>query len=156
MRIGGAALKERKMGVVAAVLVLMLACTAAGYFLGRATVSPGVAATVVTERSAPAQEAALTAPGAVQKQLEQPEQMEQIPEERPPSGTAEEEGPVHINTASLEELETLPGIGPKLAGRIVAYREENGPFTTVEELCEVSGIGEKVLEKIRARIVVGG
>lgn len=146
-------MKERNMGAVAAVLVLMLACTAAGYFLGRATVSPGVAAAVVTECGAPVQEAALTAPGEEQKRLEQPEQS---PEEETASETAEGNGLIPINTASPEELETLPGIGPKLAGRIVAYREENGPFTTVEELCEVSGIGEKVLEKIRARIVVGG
>lgn len=138
-------------GAAAAVLVLMLACTAAGYFLGRASVSPGAAAVVITERSAPTQETALTSPEEV-RAAGQPEQPP--PEEEPEA--VEEAGQVDINTAGIEELETLPGIGPKLAERITAYREENGPFTTVEELCEVSGIGEKLLEKIRTRVIVGG
>ena len=153
-------MKERNTGAVAAILVLMLACVAAGYFWGRATVSPGIAATVVTERSAPDQEAALTSPIKAQEEerLEQPEveATEQATEEKTSLEAIEKDGVVDINAASSEELETLPGIGPKLAGRIIAYREENGPFTTPEELCEVSGIGEKVLEKIRARIVIGG
>ena len=148
-------MKERKTGMAAVILVLMLACIAIGYFLGRATVSPGVAAAVLTERAAPSQESALTAPAKEEKTEGEPGQREQT-EWTPEAEPTEEDGPVCINTASPEELETLPGIGPKLAERIVAYREENGPFTTVEELCEVSGIGEKVLEKIGTRAVVGG
>lgn len=62
--------------------------------------------------------------------------------------------PVNINTATAEELDVLPGIGPALAGRIIAYREEHGPFTEVEELLEVSGIGEVVLDGLRDQIVL--
>ena len=62
--------------------------------------------------------------------------------------------PVNINTATAEELDVLPGIGPALAGRIIAYREEHGPFTEVEELLEVSGIGEVVLDRLRDQIVL--
>ena len=62
--------------------------------------------------------------------------------------------PVNINTAAAEELDVLPGIGPALAGRIIAYREEHGPFTAVEDLLEVSGIGEKVLDGLRDQIVL--
>ncbi|MGW8565541.1 ComEA family DNA-binding protein [Isoptericola sp. NPDC055881] len=58
-------------------------------------------------------------------------------------------GPVSLNTATAVELEELPGIGPALAGRIVTWRDENGPFTSVDELDEVSGIGPSVLGQVR-------
>ena len=61
---------------------------------------------------------------------------------------------VDINTAGVEELSTLPGIGEGLAGRIVRYREANGAFESVEALTEVSGIGEKKLEELRDYITV--
>jgi competence protein ComEA len=56
---------------------------------------------------------------------------------------------VNINLASATELEALPGIGPTLAERIVAYREKKGGFKNVEELKQVSGIGEKKFEELR-------
>ncbi len=61
-------------------------------------------------------------------------------------------GAVNINRADAAELDTLPRIGPALAERIVAWREENGPFAAVEDLLSVSGIGEKVLEELRGRV----
>ena len=64
--------------------------------------------------------------------------------------------PVNINTAAAEELDVLPGIGPALAGRIIAYREEHGPFTAVEDLLEVSGIGPAKLAEIEGLITVEG
>jgi len=58
-------------------------------------------------------------------------------------------GPViYINTAAAEELQRLPGIGAVIANRIIAYREANGPFSSVEQLGEVEGIGEATLEQI--------
>ena len=61
---------------------------------------------------------------------------------------------VNVNTAAAEELETLPGIGEVLAATIIAYREGHGPFTTVDQLLDVSGIGEVTLEEIRDLVTV--
>jgi competence protein ComEA len=61
---------------------------------------------------------------------------------------------VNINSATPEELETLPGIGEVLAATIVQYREEHGPFTSVDQLVDVSGIGEVTLEEIRDLVTV--
>ena len=66
-----------------------------------------------------------------------------------------EEEPVDINAADVEELATLPGIGEKLARRIVDYRAEHGPFSTVDELVNVSGIGEGKLEALRGHVRAG-
>ena len=56
---------------------------------------------------------------------------------------------INLNSASLAQFDLLPGIGPALAGRIVAYRKSVGKFASVEQLNEVSGIGDKKLEKMR-------
>ncbi|MBQ1451957.1 MAG: helix-hairpin-helix domain-containing protein [Clostridia bacterium] len=61
---------------------------------------------------------------------------------------------ININTATAEELETLKGIGPAKAEAIVAYREQNGPFSSVDDLVNVTGIGEKTLANIRDKITV--
>ena len=63
---------------------------------------------------------------------------------------------ININTATSEQLQNLPGIGPVLADRILAYRAEYGAFETVGELMNVSGIGEKKLEEIWDLITIGG
>ena len=61
---------------------------------------------------------------------------------------------ININTATSQELQTLRGIGPALAGRIIEHRQISGGFSTVDDLTNVRGIGEKTLEKIRASITV--
>lgn len=58
-------------------------------------------------------------------------------------------GMVNINTASAEELDALPGIGKTTAARIIKYREDNGPFGSIEEIMEVQGIKEGTFEKIK-------
>lgn len=71
-----------------------------------------------------------------------------------PSASAGE-GLVNINTASLDELDTLPGIGPTTAQRIIDYRNENGPFGSIEDIVNVSGIGPATFEELKDLITVG-
>ena len=61
-----------------------------------------------------------------------------------------------LNTASEQELQSLPGIGPVMAGRIAAHREANGPFAAVDDVEEVPGIGPKTMESIRPLVTVSG
>ena len=61
-----------------------------------------------------------------------------------------------INKMSTAQLEAIPGIGEMLAKRIVAYRDANGPFLTLEEVLNVEGVGEKKLDQIASLIKVGG
>ena len=62
---------------------------------------------------------------------------------------------ININTASQAELETLPGIGPTTAQKIIQYREQNGPFVSTEAIVNVSGIGPGTYERIKDLITVG-
>ena len=71
------------------------------------------------------------------------------------SGGVDPSGKININTALTEELDTLPGIGPAFAQRIVEYREANGPFKSIEEITNVSGIGDATFQKLKDCITVG-
>jgi competence protein ComEA len=62
---------------------------------------------------------------------------------------------VNVNTATVQQLTTLPGIGPKLAARIVEYRQHSGQFRATQELLNVKGIGEKNFQKIQPHVLVG-
>jgi len=78
------------------------------------------------------------------------------PEKGPPGDGkgAGTQGPVDLNTATAEQLDDLPGIGPVMAKAIVAWREANGRFSSVDQLGEVDGIGPSRLEKLRALVKV--
>ena len=65
-------------------------------------------------------------------------------------------GKVNINTATAQQLTVLPGVGEKLAARIVDYRQKSGGFKNVSELMNVQGIGEKNLAKIQGFLTTGG
>lgn len=101
-----------------------------GFFLGRNLTQPAL----VTGRASP----------RVQTSL-------------PPEATVPEPAfPLDVNSASAEDLDFLPGIGPAIAQRIVEYREANGPFTEVTGLLNVEGIGTSKLEEILPYIEIGG
>ncbi len=63
-------------------------------------------------------------------------------------------GNININTASQEELERLPRIGPAMAQRILTYRQTHGPFKNVDDLTNVKGIGPKTLDRLRDKVTL--
>ena len=99
----------------------------------------------------------LARPIADGEQLHVPRVGEAAPEE---AGTGQADsaapgdGRVNLNTADAAQLEILPRIGPAMAERIIAWRDENGRFTSVEDLLAVPGIGDKMLESMRDLVTV--
>ena len=76
-----------------------------------------------------------------------------------PSATKKTEAPraealIDLNRATAKEFERLPGIGPQIAARIVAYRDQHGAFKRVEDITKVRGIGAKTLERLRPHLTV--
>jgi competence ComEA-like helix-hairpin-helix protein len=64
-------------------------------------------------------------------------------------------GKVNLNSASVEQLATLPGVGEKLAARIVEYRQKSGGFKALQELMNVKGVGEKNFQRIETHLTLG-
>ena len=83
------------------------------------------------------------------------ETQEGIPSEESAQTGISADGKININTASLEELCTLTGIGETRAQAIMEYREQNGGFHSIEELMNIDGIKEKIFEKLRGEVTVG-
>ena len=85
---------------------------------------------------------------------------EQWPPVPVPEPTAEPDPPIveptalNLNAAEAAALTGLPGVGPTLAARIVAYREENGPFGDVDELSQVQGVGAALVEQVRPLVTI--
>ena len=73
-----------------------------------------------------------------------------LPETKAAAATA-----LNLNSATVEQLQKLPGIGPKTAARILDYRQKNGGFKKIEELMNVRGIGEKTFLRMKAQLTVG-
>lgn len=108
---------------------LMLGAFLAGMFIGRNVAGGSIQTTV------------LNTPGTSQSST--------------PASSVPNQGKVNINTATLEELMTLEGIGPVYAQDIIDYREANGPFTDIKQIKNVSGIGDKRYEAIKDFITIG-
>lgn len=91
-----------------------------------------------------------SAAGDYQVSVQRPAQTQTVPETSPSAPLM-----VDVNTADSAALQTLPGIGPRRAADIIAYREEHGPFRYAEEITRVPGIGEGILADIVDYITAG-
>ena len=95
-----------------------------------------------------------------EEQIYVPHKGEESPPVSPPSGpslpspSSQRDGKVNINTATAEQLSTLPGIGPTRAQCIIDYRTTNGPFRSIEDIKKVTGIGDATFEKLKDKITV--
>ena len=123
----------KKASLVIITLTLVCCAFAGGFFLGRNT-NP----TAINISTIPT-----AAPSETQEATEAPTVSSTL-------------FPIDINTANLEDFTALPGIGETIAQRIVAYRDEHGPFETLADLLLVEGIGQKKLENILDYITIGG
>jgi competence protein ComEA len=90
-----------------------------------------------------------------QLQVYVPRKGEAVVTPKSSAGSSALTSPININTANLEELDKLPGIGPAIAQAIIDYRTQTGPFKTIEAINEVKGIGDALFAKIKDSITVG-
>ena len=155
-------MKNKAMAALAA-MVLLFGGFTGGFFLGRNTRVETIQTTKTVRETVPGETVVVLREVLVT--LPPETVMPTVPPTEPPvrsepskqtepkksSGSSERKVtfPVNINTASKKELDALPGIGEVLAQRIIDYRSANGPFSTVDDLTKVKGIGAKTLEKLK-------
>jgi len=179
-------MRLRRLEFVVIGLTLAFACFIGGYFVGRGTGTVNISPAVTRQNEALPAQGAEAAPsgqgqGQGQWQAGAPESGGTDPQggtgaqggTDPQGGTGaqgggaaqaaepapparDSDGRININMATRAELMDLPGIGPTLSERIVDYRTLNGPFARIEDIRNVSGIGEKRFETIKDKITVGG
>ena len=138
-------MNERRVIQAAVILTALLCVFIVGFSVGRSPETKGV----LLLSSVPAAESIAAVSEASFSETESaPEQSSAEVSE------SEEIIPFDLNTATEEQLISLPGIGEELAGRIIAYRDEVGAFVSVDELLNVKGIGEKKLADIRPYLYV--
>ena len=127
---------EKTQWILLALTALFVTFTLA-FFLGRNSINA-----VITTQGVLEEESTQTAPSS-------PQETEPVQEQE-----TEQTPLLNLNTATQFELEELPGIGPKLAERIIAWRDANGPFVSVEQLMDVDGIAKGKFESIKDLIYV--
>ena len=136
-------------------LLLTAACLAffAGWYLGGQS-APGTVRITAQYSPEPSVMASLPVSQTPEPSETGPVETETQTPAPSPSAPEQQSGLININTADSETLQTLPSIGEKRAAAIIAYREEHGPFRIVEDITNVSGIGEGILSQIIDYITV--
>ena len=164
----GISLRLRRLELAVLGLTLAFVCFLGGYFTGLKSAVNIVSVSaqdeavkqtdkIVSTVSIPATEQAVTEAVSPEAEKEKPNDAGEIVTKTPaPVGSPKDsDGRIDINLASRSELMDLPGIGNVLAERIVEYRVKNGFFKKIDDLRNVSGIGEKRFEAIKDKITVG-
>jgi len=146
-------MKQRDMAKILVAVVCAAAIFVTGLYFGRTGATGSFAVTTQYEIGAVQPQEIEELAGRIERRNDGQGQEEQSAAAQEASAP-EESGPININTADVNQLTALPGVGPVLAERIIAHREAHGPFQIVEELTDVSGIGQSRLEDIRPLITV--
>ena len=133
---GGSCMRKKRVDPALVLWSAAIVLFAGAFFLGRATLRGPV---FETQRSSPGKAAQSEWIGKIEEKA---------------ATAAEKSARVCLNTAAKEELLALPGVGEKTAERILAYRDTYGKFVTVEQLLDVEGIGEGLLEQLRPYVYV--
>ncbi len=156
-------MKNKATAALSAIVLFFFGITL-GFFLGRNTRAAGVQTTKTLYETVPGetvvviQEILVTAPPETTAPAPPPTKPVQVSSSETPKATKPKEPevtfPVNINTASLRELDALPGIGEVLGQRIIDYRKAHGPFTSIDQLLNIKGIGEKTLAKLKPYVTL--
>ena len=134
-----------KLKLVAFFSICFLALSTS-FFAGRLSASDGF--------TVKAQKGAVSEPSEGMSDLDQYFKEDTAAPESTAQSVKADENTININIASQQELDTLPGIGPVMAGRIIDYRTQYGNFQSIDELAAVDGIGEITLNKLREFICI--
>ena len=162
-------MRLRRLELVIVGVTLAFVCFLGGYFTGTKTAVNVVSVETQDGQTSQITPGGLPDAGAEITQPGRPSDEGRTGSDAPPPGAGGDagqaatqpgaprngDGRININTASRSELMDLPGIGPVLAERIIEYRTRNGPFSRVEDLRNITGIGEKRFEAIQDKITVG-
>jgi competence ComEA-like helix-hairpin-helix protein len=152
-------MRTRKAELSVIIITVAFVCFVGGFFVGRMGAPGNIVPAEPPEISASDSGGASPSVPSPTPETEPAGTAEPTAPAESPSAPADTEhdaqGRVNINTASADTLQELRGIGPSLSARIIEYREQNGPFTYIEELLEVTGIGNAKFADIKDHVTLG-